>query len=658
MYFVDNSEHPFNWPALVWPVLLIVFVVWFFHRYSKDMQSQQTLKRKKKKGAAPGRSGLSLEGQPGRMTRFGWLFVLALTVIFGVFSFSFSGSSGAPQTFWRATEEKPSLMLDLGEEVQLDNLIYYTGLTSQGPFGWTLELSIDGLDWRRQQFMSQMYQELFCWKIPRLEADHPVPARFIRITARETWMELGELALLTRDSRGGRVLFDATALSERYPEYSALFDEQNLIPVLPDQGNHAIFDLSNGMISSHDQGMVFDEAHHVRAAYEYIRETTPNETTHPPLGKAIIALGINIFGMSPFGWRFMGILFGLLMLPLLYVLIKSLFDNEVVAACGTILFAFENMRFTQTHVATIDAFVVFFIMAMYLFMFRYISFGYDAPLKKTLPALFMCGISFGLGVAVKWTALYAALGLLVLYVVYLFKRGRHQIAAGNKSEYRAFLAQTLAASLGFFLFVPIVIYTFSYIPVVIAAGQPLSFGGLLGEMWSNQKYMLGYHGQTVLAEEHPFASSWWMWVLGLSPMRYFFVSSNGVRTAIDAFTNPLVTIGGLGAFCVTLFDFARNRTRESLVIVVGFLALLAPWVLIPRDSFVYHYFPSVAFLVLAICFVWSGLLRRAPKGRKRVFAFTGVSVGLFFLLFPHSAGIQIPDWYSAWLVRWLPTWPF
>jgi dolichyl-phosphate-mannose--protein O-mannosyl transferase len=66
--------------------------------------------------------------------------------------------------------------------------------------------------------------------------------------------------------------------------------------------------------------MIFDEVYHAKTAYEYIRKVLPDEDTHPPLGKAIIALGIQIFGMTPFGWRFMGILFGILMLPLLYVL--------------------------------------------------------------------------------------------------------------------------------------------------------------------------------------------------------------------------------------------------------------------------------------------------------------------------------------------------
>ena len=44
------------------------------------------------------------------------------------------------------------------------------------------------------------------------------------------------------------------------------------------------------------------------------------ETTHPPLGKDLIMVGIALFGMTAFGWRFAGTLFGVLLVPLAVVL--------------------------------------------------------------------------------------------------------------------------------------------------------------------------------------------------------------------------------------------------------------------------------------------------------------------------------------------------
>ena len=676
----------FNWPVLIWPLALLVFVALFFRGYDKDMlrdrmnKKRQTGNRKttgKKKPAPRSRHGasgkppaiqeqsaLSLPGRPNRMAKQDWFLALALTFICCVLAFSFSGSAETPHTFWRATGENPTVSLDLGREVQLDNLFYYIGLNDRVAGGWVLELSADGQSWTEAPFMSHEYYEVFLWKIPYFNSKGPIPTRFIRLTAKEVWLELGELALITVGEDGERHIYDTSSLSARYPLYSALFDEQNTVPDMLDMGNADMFDKSSemglipGRISDHDNGMVFDEIHHARTAYEYIRGIRPTEATHPPVGKEIISLGISLFGMTPFGWRFMGILFGVLMIPLLYVFIKNLFGSTVIAACGAALLVFENLHFTQTHVATIDTFVVFFILAMYLFMYRYISSDYETPFKKTLPPLFLCGLCFGLGVASKWTGFYAALGLIALYAIYLVKRRRHWVAIGKRNEYRSFVVKTLAVSFGFFVVIPFVIYTLSYIPFTAANGHAPTLDTLLRDMWENQKSMLAHHADPTRDATHPYKAGWWMWTLDIQPSFYFGKIQDGFRTIVSAFTNPLVTIGGLAAIFCVASDFIRKRSKTALVIAVGYLSQLVPWFFVSRATFEYHYFPSMAFLVIAICYVFNNILRLHPEKKKQVYLFTGLSVLVFLMLLPPTAGIRMPDWYSAWFAKWLPTWPF
>lgn len=67
----------------------------------------------------------------------------------------------------------------------------------------------------------------------------------------------------------------------------------------------------------------FDEIYHARTAWEHLNGVYPYEITHPPLGKIIISIGIALFGMTPFGWRFSGTLFGVLMLPVIYIFAKG-----------------------------------------------------------------------------------------------------------------------------------------------------------------------------------------------------------------------------------------------------------------------------------------------------------------------------------------------
>lgn len=136
---------------------------------------------------------------------------------------------------------------------------------------------------------------------------------------------------------------------------AALFDEPEEVPETP----------------SYLNGMYFDELYHARTAYEHLHGLSPYENSHPPLGKVFIMLGIAIFGMNAFGWRIIGTLFGIGMVPILYVFAKRLFKKSDYALLASFLFAFDFMHFTQTRIATIDVYGVFFILLMYYYMYQY-----------------------------------------------------------------------------------------------------------------------------------------------------------------------------------------------------------------------------------------------------------------------------------------------
>jgi len=107
----------------------------------------------------------------------------------------------------------------------------------------------------------------------------------------------------------------------------------------------------------------------------------------------------------------------------------------------------------------------------------------------------------------------------------------------------------------------------------------------------------------------------------------------------------------------------KSKRRDSYRKLVGkkpprqAVSLRAPWIFISRYTFLYHYFPAMIFLILSICYVFKNILEYVPEQKWKVYAFTGVSAGIFFLLFPITSGLQMPDWYAAWFVKWLPYWP-
>ena len=217
--------------------------------------------------------------------------------------------------------------IDLGTRQNITSVMYYTGLY---PGNYDLFYSANGSSWLRLRddtaqededaAMPQSYADLFKWQYAKMDRES-FRARYIRIAARSLPMELGELALYGEDGE----LLDVSGVD------SVLLDEQDTVPEEPSWYN----------------SMYFDEIYHGRTAYEHLHNIYPYEITHPPLGKLLIALGVELFGMTPFGYRSMGTLFGVLMLLPLYVLLKSMFGRSRVAVCGTALYAFEFMHFAR-----------------------------------------------------------------------------------------------------------------------------------------------------------------------------------------------------------------------------------------------------------------------------------------------------------------------
>lgn len=74
------------------------------------------------------------------------------------------------------------------------------------------------------------------------------------------------------------------------------------------------------------------------------------------------------------------------------------------------------MHFTQTRIATIDSYAVFWIMLMYFFMFRYcqMSWRTKRDFRRSLVTL-VCGVTMGVAWATKWIGFYASAGLAVLF---------------------------------------------------------------------------------------------------------------------------------------------------------------------------------------------------------------------------------------------------
>ena len=547
--------------------------------------------------------------RPGgrRLDRVDAAIMAGISLAYACVAFWNLGDTRAPESF--VNMEQRSAIVEL-EESGTRELMLYSGV---GIGEYTLEFSTDGENYSPLTSFSQTHGEVLKWN--KVELEGGLPAGYLRISATgNVW--LGEL--VARDGEGNTI---PASCNE-----GDLTDEQELCPAE-----------QTFMNSSY-----FDEIYHARTAWENLNGVYPYEITHPPLGKEIIALGITIFGMTPFGWRFSGTFFGVLMLPLMYVFLKKLFGGRTAPAAGTLVFAADFMHFVQTRIATIDTYAVFFILLMYLFMYLFFT-------ENRLRYLALSGLFFGLGAASKWTCLYAGAGLAVIWVWYWIKNARLGI--------RAFL-KNCGFCLVFFVLLPCTIYYLSYIPYAQArGGLPLFSMDYLKMVLDNQEYMFNYH--STIEATHPYSSRWYQWIFDIRPILYYLqYLPEGMRSSFGAFVNPALCWGGfIGLFALGYLAIGR-RDQRAAFILLGYLAQLLPWVFVSRLTFEYHYFPCTVFLVLTMSYIFNLMELNCRRGKIYAWSFAFGCLALFVLFYPALSGAPVDNASATKLLGWLPSWPF
>lgn len=582
-------------------------------------------------------AGLFRPGRRYPMTRKDVLPLAIIMVLYSAAAFFNLGDTRNPTTFCSFQESGQYVEIEVPEGTLVTGVRYYTGLHTGNYF---LQFSEDGVNYTDEAVMEQNYAQLFKWLDATLN-EVGKSARYIRIIS-DARLDMGELCVY--DWAGdsipvSSIKFDSGA--------AVLFDEQNTVPDAPSYLNSAYF----------------DEIYHVRTAQEHLTGVYPYEITHPPLGKVIIGLGIQAFGLNPFGWRFMGVLFGILMLPALYLLIKNMFGSTAISACGTLIFAFDFMHYTQTRIATIDTYGVFFILLMFLFMYRYITADRDDPFspKKGTVDLFLCGLFFGIGAASKWIVIYGGIGLAIMWLIFRIIRGIELIKTGRSREHTRELVTNILQCLLFFVVIPAIVYYLSYFRYGEARGMSgismFTSRDYFNIVMDNQKYMFNYHAG--VDATHPYSASWYQWLVDGRPILYYMRSlPENMKSAFACFMNPLVCWGGLLAIFAMIWRVIRHRDSKAMFILIGYLSSLVPWMLISRITFAYHYFPCLIFLVLAICHMFNSFRLRDRFWKRKVYIATGACLLLFVAFYPVLSGLAAPRWYSD-LLAWIPgAWPF
>lgn len=525
-----------------------------------------------------------------------------ILIAYSVISFINLGSTINPNTFLRV-EKTDNIIIKLKNQEDIIKMKIFNGECNAK---YQLYSSTDG---KKYTYINDYVGTgALSWQEERIISK----GKYIKILFLEK-SSIGEIAFYNNNKE--IIKIEDVIYNKKH--IKSLNDEQNTIP------NKISY-----MNSSY-----FDEIYFARTAYEYTQGMETYEWTHPPLGKLIQAIPIYINNyLSPFNYRLMGNISGILMIAVMYIFAKELFKKRKYAIFASLLMAFDTFHFAQTRMGTVDSHLILFILLASYFMVKY------TKNNKTF-YLLLSGIFFGLSVSVKWTGLYGGIALAIIFFTHLVKN--------KKINIKNFLKGTL-----FFVVIPLFIYSSLYL---IFPNNKLNHTTNFENIINQQKDMYNYHSK--LNATHYFSSKWYTWPISYKPVWYHQeILNNDTKETISGIGNIVIWWMGIIGFLYSLIKLIRKKDKQSFIIVVSMLSLWLPYAFIGRVMFLYHYFPVLPFMMLGIVNLFKSIEEKY-KLKYLIPLYMIFVIAFFIIYYPVISGIETPVSYIEKL-RIFDSWTF
>ena len=381
--------------------------------------------------------------------------------------------------------------------------------------------------------------------------------------------------------------------------------------------------------------LVFDEVYYVDGARDFLAYRVESQSgeaefvVHPPLGKWLIAIGIQILGDNPFGWRFSAALFGLASVALIYLITQSLFKSNFLSLAATALISLDGLHLVMSRTALLDIFLSFFILLTFYLVIK--------------EEYWQAGIALGLALATKWSALYLLIALILFLLIYK----------------RTYIKTSVQ-----FIVLPVSIYLITWSGWFISdiGWKRDSASNSLLSLFNYHREILNFH--TNLKTNHPYEASPWNWLILGRPTSFFYATpkqcgQESCSQEVLALGTPTLWWLGLFSIFITLGYFIYQRELNAGLILLFLFANYLPWIAFPERTTFYFY--SIAFepyLILALIYVMSKALENQElRGVRKKYALVTIGlIGLTFAYFlPLYVGSVLPyqDWYGR---MWFPSW--
>ena len=434
---------------------------------------------------------------------------------------------------------------------------------------------------------------------------------------------------------------------------------------------------------NHPKTLMFDEIYYVKDAYSLWRlgyegswkdnadaafaigdfsKLTDNAAyvVHPQLGKWLIGAGMEVFGpASPFGWRIMPAIAGILTVMLLARLTMRLTRSPLLAGLAGLFLAIDGVALTESRIGLLDVFIGFFATVTLYCLVRDREWSRARLARKmagTRPGaraphatfrfwLLAAGIALGLTCSIKWSGLYlvAASGIVVVTWDTLALR-----RVGARAW---FLEGTVAQGVSDFLhMVPaaVAVYVACWWSWFTHPGaymhgwaeSQLKHGGSVPVPWLpghvndsvlyNINDFIAYHQRTYefhvgLAAAHPYQSKPSGWLLQTRPTSFFWQEKAQVPQtcwdgeciqAITSIGNIVIWWSAVVALVAVIIIGVKNRDWRAWVPLIGYLGLYVPWFQY-RDRTIFTFYtvafvPCVVLVLVLALGMASGLLPPLP----------------------------------------------
>lgn len=503
--------------------------------------------------------------------------IVVIIILYSILSFYKLGSNIAPNTFERFKKDE-RILIELTEP---DDIIQFKLFNGEQNSNFQIFISSDNTNYEYSH--NYIGNGALSWDIIKPK----VKGKYILIIFNED-STLGEIALYNNSKE--KIKIDN--ISYNAEQIKKLTDEQDTIPKQVSYMNSSYF----------------DEVYFARTAYEYVENIPTYEWTHPPLGKIIQAIPMFITRhLSPFNYRLMGNISGIIMLIIMYLFGKELFKKRKYGIFASLLMFFDTFHFVQTRMGTVDSHLVLFMMISVLGMIKYCN-------NKKILNLLISGIFFGLAVCVKWTGLYCGLGLAIIYFTYMLK---------NKE----FNLKHILYGAGFFVLIPLIFYIGVYF---LFPNNNINYTNNFKSIINQQEAMYNYHSK--LEAEHFFSSEWYTWPISYKPVWYHqVIIDNNTKETISGLGNIIIWWMGIFAMIYLLAKTILKKDKSSFYILILILSLWLPYVFIGRIMFLYHYFPVTPFMMLAIVGLFKDLTEKLKL--KYIIPIYLVFVIAFFIIY-------------------------